>query len=160
MTSRTEAIVRELSRINKENSIIIIINKCVPGTVRDELRKFVRGDISDIDGISESSKITTGLDLDTNIDNIRLESEVKVLKKQLDCAEDIIDNLKGSISDKEFIISLSSEDYQTGKSRAILCEVATPSKNSQNEVISKQTYSEIVNTDLKEKKQKITYPRS
>ncbi|KAL3274945.1 hypothetical protein HHI36_019722 [Cryptolaemus montrouzieri] len=135
MASQREAIVRDLSRINKDNLINIIINKSVPDslTVSDELRKFVQGDISDIVGISESSRIPTGLNLDTNIDNIRSENEVKVLKVQLDYAEDIIDNLKKSVvSDKEFIISLLSEDKQTGKSRTILCDVAMPSKNSQN----------------------------
>ncbi|KAL3268664.1 hypothetical protein HHI36_007767, partial [Cryptolaemus montrouzieri] len=125
MASQRGAIVRELSRINKKNLINIIINECVPdnSTVSDELRKFVRGDISYINRISKSSKIPTGLNLDTNI---CLGSEIKVLKKQLDCTKDITDNLKKLVDNVEFDISLLPEDKQTGKSTTILCDVALP----------------------------------
>ncbi|KAL3277432.1 hypothetical protein HHI36_012780 [Cryptolaemus montrouzieri] len=151
MAYNKEALIRELTEINKEK-ISIIINKSVPENVEisEELRQFLESKESEISGKLVKSRVFTELNLQTNIDNIRLESDLKVFKMQLDCVMETIGHLKKSVSDKELIINILTHNEQTGKSSYQKCEVVTFDKKSLNEGTFKLVYTEITACNITE----------
>ncbi|KAL3287043.1 hypothetical protein HHI36_001529 [Cryptolaemus montrouzieri] len=114
MAGSNESFSRELSRINEVNLINIIINKYVPENVvvSGELRNHIETDKFMKNWDSCAFQGASHLNLKTSIDNIRLESDLKVMKAQLDCAMEIMSNLKKSITDKQTITDILTKSRE------------------------------------------------
>ncbi|CAH0562866.1 unnamed protein product [Brassicogethes aeneus] len=118
----------ELLKLKKDHLVEIILNKCVPSTisVSEELRRHVED--TENDGTSKLAKVN----LENNIPFIKLESELKLTKVELECSKEIIATLKTTVSDKELIITLLQKSKQINSAQ-MDCSVADAVKKSSNQ---------------------------
>ncbi|KAL3265425.1 hypothetical protein HHI36_009629 [Cryptolaemus montrouzieri] len=124
------------------------MDKCVPENVvvSGELRNHIEADKFLKNGDMCAFQGASDLNLKTSIDNIRLESDLKVIETQLDCAMEIMSNLKKSLTDVETIIDLltKSKDKQTALHVTDKREVAASTKISLSVLHPQTKYSDKV----------------
>lgn len=96
----------ELNKLKKEMLIDIILKKCIPEglNLSRELKKFLNKN-SESEFFDASCEVQPNLD-STNVEVVRLESEIKILQTEVKCSKVLISTLEKTVVDKEEIILL------------------------------------------------------
>ncbi|KAL3279146.1 hypothetical protein HHI36_016660 [Cryptolaemus montrouzieri] len=124
----------ELAKLKKEYLIDIIVTKRIPtGTsVSGELRIFIENNENVIlDDPNDDFPENSDSNFKSAVEMLTLNSELKVTKIELNCAQNSIKGLGKTIIDEEMIINLLNS-YPNKSMNQPKCDVADVTKNSEN----------------------------
>ncbi|KAL3282870.1 hypothetical protein HHI36_006029, partial [Cryptolaemus montrouzieri] len=110
----SQSFFKELSRLNKENLINIILKKCILDNilVSEELKVFVENKNDKVLGKVNNSYTATTNNESADTELVGLKGELKTMKMQFDYSMEIIKTLKSTVSDKELMFNLLTKDKQ------------------------------------------------